>query len=144
MRVPSSRAATAALLIAALGVLLVAGRLLAPAPGVRPSSTTSATTTSVAVGISQRVRLPDLLGQRLAQATTTLHRLGLEGRQMNLACVALDHGNPADAVVVAQNPHAGESAPAAVWSPCVPGPTCNPTTPPAAFGWALARAPRPT
>jgi PASTA domain len=111
MRVPSSRAATAALLIAALGVLLVAGRLLAPAPGVRPSSTTSATTTSVAVGISQRVRLPDLLGQRLAQATTTLHRLGLEGRQMNLACVALDHGNPADAVVVAQNPHAGESAP---------------------------------
>lgn len=111
MRVPSSRSATAALLVAALGVLLVAGRLLAPAPSTQASSTSSATTTSVAVGTSQRVRLPDLLGQQLDQATTTLRRLGLEGGQMNLACVALDHGNPAAAVVVAQDPHAGESAP---------------------------------
>jgi hypothetical protein len=111
MRVPSSRAATAALLVAALGVLLVAGRLLAPAPSTQRPSTSSNATTTLAAGISQRVRLPDLLGQRLDQATTTLRRLGLEGGQMNLACVALDHGNPAAAVVVAQDPHAGESAP---------------------------------
>ena len=95
MRVPSRRAATAALLVAALGVLLVAGRLLAPAPS------------------PQRARLPDVVGQRLTQATAALHRLGLEGHQMNLACVALDRGNPtaAGAVVVAQEPPAGESAP---------------------------------
>jgi hypothetical protein len=95
MRVPSGRAATVTLLVAALAVLLVAGRLLAPAPS------------------SQRARLPDLLGQRLAQATAELRRLGLEGRQMNLACVALDHGDPAaaGAVVVAQDPRAGGWAP---------------------------------
>jgi hypothetical protein len=93
MRVPSSWAATATLLVAALAVLLVAGRLLAPAPS------------------SQRARLPDVVGQRVAQATAALRRLGLEGRQMNLACVALDRGNPADAVVVAQDPDPGESAP---------------------------------
>jgi len=91
MRVPSGRAATAALLVAALAVLLVAGRLLAPAPSAPP--------------------LPNLLGQRVAQATAALRRLGLEGRQMNLACVALDRGNPADAVVVAQDPDPGEVAP---------------------------------
>jgi hypothetical protein len=91
MRVPSGRAATAALLVAALAVLLVAGRLLAPAPSAPP--------------------LPNLLGQRVAQATVALRRLGLEGRQMNLACVALDRGNPADAVVVAQDPDPGEVAP---------------------------------
>jgi hypothetical protein len=95
MRMPSGRAATATLLVAALAALLVAGRLLAPAPS------------------SQRARLPDLLGQRLAQATAELRRLGLEGRQLNLACVALDHGDPAaaGAVVVAQDPRAGEPAP---------------------------------
>jgi beta-lactam-binding protein with PASTA domain len=63
MRVPSGRAATATLLVAALAVLLVAGRLLAPAPS------------------SQRARLPDVVGQRVAQATAALRRLGLEGRR---------------------------------------------------------------
>jgi hypothetical protein len=112
MRVPSSRAATAALLVAALGVLLVAGRLLAPTPSAHPPTTSSAATTSVAASTSQRARLPDLVGQTLTQATTALRRLGLEDRQMNLACVAVDQGNAtADAIVVAQDPHAGEWAP---------------------------------
>jgi hypothetical protein len=113
MRVPSSRAATAAVLVAALGVLLVAGRLLAPAPSAQPPATSSAATTSVGAPTSQRARLPDVVGQTLAQATTALDQLGLEGRQMNLACVALDRDNraAADAIVVAQNPHAGEWTP---------------------------------
>jgi hypothetical protein len=113
MRVPSSRAATAALLIAALGVLLVAGRLLAPAPSPQPPSTSSAVTTSVGASTAQRARLPDVVGQTLAQATTALEQVGLEGRQMSLGCVALDRDDRAavDAVVVAQNPHAGEWAP---------------------------------
>jgi hypothetical protein len=113
MRVPSSRAATAAVLVAALGVLLVAGRLLAPAPSAQPPSTSSAAPTSVGASTSQRARLPDVVGQPLIQATTALDQLGLEGRQMNLACVALDRDNraAADAIVVAQNPHAGEWAP---------------------------------
>jgi hypothetical protein len=124
MRVPSGRAATTALLVAALAALLVAGRLLTPAPSA--------------------ASLPDLLGQRVAQATAALRRLGLEGRQMNLACVALDRGNPADAVVVAQDPDPGSRPLAAVRSPCAPGPTCNPTTPPVGCGWDPARTPRPT
>jgi hypothetical protein len=113
MRVPSSRAATAALLVAALGVLLVAGRLLAPAPSAQPPFTSSAAITSVGAAISQRVRLPDVVGQTLAQATTALDQLGLEGRQMSLGCVALDRDTRAatDAIVVTQNPHAGEWAP---------------------------------
>jgi hypothetical protein len=112
MRVPSSRAATAAVLVAALGVLLVAGRLLTPPPTAQPSSTSSAATTSVGASTSQRARLPDVVGQTLAQATTALDQLGLEGRQMNLGCVALDRDNrAAAAIVVAQNPHAGEWAP---------------------------------
>jgi hypothetical protein len=113
MRVPSSRAATAALLVAALGVLVVAGRLLAPAPSPQPSSISSAATTSVGASTSRRVRLPEVVGQTLAQARAALDQLGLEGRQMSLACVALDRDDraAADAVVVAQNPHAGEWAP---------------------------------
>ena len=113
MREPSSRAATAALLVAALGVLLVAGRLLAPAPSAQPSSPSSATTTSVGASASQGVRLPEVVGQTLAQARAALDRLGLEGRQMSLGCVALDRDDRAagDAVVVAQNPRAGEWAP---------------------------------
>jgi hypothetical protein len=113
MRVPSSRAATAALLVAAFGVLVVAGRLLAPAPSRQPSSSSSAATTSVGASIAQRARLPDVVGQTLAHATTVLDQLGLEGRQMSLGCVALDRGNraAADAIVVAQDPHAGEWAP---------------------------------
>jgi hypothetical protein len=93
MRMPSGRAATATLLVAALAALLVAGRLLVPAP--------------------RATSLPDLRGQRVAQAAAALRRLGLEGHQMNLACVALDHGDPAaaGAVVVAQDPRAGEWAP---------------------------------
>jgi hypothetical protein len=113
MRVPSSRAATAAALVAALGVLLVAGRVLAPAPSLQPPSTSSAAPTSVGVSASQRARLPDVVGQTLTQAMTALDQLGLRGRQMNLACVALDRDTraAADAIVVAQNPHAGEWAP---------------------------------
>jgi hypothetical protein len=112
MRVPSSRAATAAVLVAALGVLLVAGRLLAPAPSAQSPSTSSAAPTSVGASTSQRARLPDVVGQPLIQATTALDQLGLEGRQMNLGCVALDRDNrAAAAIVVAQNPHAGEWAP---------------------------------
>jgi hypothetical protein len=113
MRVPSSRAATAALLIAALGVLLLAGRLLVPTSSAYPPSTSSAATTSVAASASQRVRLPDMVGQTLTQATSALDQLGLEGRQMNLECVAPDRDTraAADAIVVAQNPHAGEWAP---------------------------------
>jgi hypothetical protein len=113
MREPSSRAATAALLVAALGVLLVVGRLLAPAPSAQPPSTSGAAITSVGDWSSQRVRLPDVVGQRLAQATSALDQVGLESRQMSLGCVALDRDDRAafDAVVVAQNPRAGEWAP---------------------------------
>jgi hypothetical protein len=112
MRVPSSRAATAAALVAALGVLLVAGRLLAPAPSAQAPFTSGTATTSVGAPTSQRARLPNVVGQTLAQATTALDQLGLRGRQMNLACVALDRDNrAAAAIVVAQNPHAGEWAP---------------------------------
>jgi hypothetical protein len=112
MRVPSSRAATAALLIAALGVLLLVGRLLAPVPSAQPSPTRGVTASS-AISTSQRIRLPDVVGQPLTQAAAGLRRLGLVGSQMNLACAALDRGNPgaADAIVVAQDPHAGEWAP---------------------------------
>ncbi len=71
MRTPSSRPATVALVVAALAVLLVAGRLLSSLPNAKPPTTSSAPTAGP-------VRLPDLIGQSLAQAKTTLDQLGLK------------------------------------------------------------------
>jgi hypothetical protein len=82
----------------------VAGRLLPTAPGTQPP-TTSATTTPVSTASPatfQAVRVPDAVGQPLAQATAAMREAGLQG--------APSPGDPQGptAVVVAQGPAAGE------------------------------------
>jgi hypothetical protein len=109
MRAPSSRPATVALVMAALAVLLVAGRLLESLPNATPPATTSSAPTA---GPS---RLPDLIGQPLAQATTVLGQLGLKGvawGQVSAKGVLLHPKHPSgNAIVVAQDPRAGERPP---------------------------------
>lgn len=105
MRVASSRAATAAALLAGL---VVAGRLLPTAPGTRHPTTTSTTATLATVTApptAPAIRVPDAFGQTLAQATAAMRAAGLQG-----AATDRDTQDPT-AVVVAQEPPAGELVP---------------------------------
>jgi hypothetical protein len=117
MRVSSSRAATAAALVAGLAVLVVAGRLLTTIPSdSRPATSTSAggpagtvriiplpdVPTSTIVG---GVRVPNALGHTLARATSLMRTAGLRG-------VAAEHDPQlSTAVVFAQEPFAGVLVP---------------------------------
>jgi PASTA domain len=117
MRVSSSRAATAAALIAGLAVLVLAGRLLPTTPSAhRPATPTSAgvpagtvriiplrdVPTSTIVG---GVRVPDAIGHTLARATSVMRTASLQG-------VATEHDpQPPAAVVVSQEPPAGVLVP---------------------------------
>jgi hypothetical protein len=112
MRLSSSRAATAAALVAGLAVLVVASRLLPTAPSLqRPATSTSAEVpagtvriiplrdvpTSAVVG---GVRVPNAIGHTLARATGVLHTAGLRGRAFER------DPHIGTAVVVAQEPPA--------------------------------------
>jgi PASTA domain len=107
MRGSSSWAATAAALVVGLAVLVVAGRLGPAAPSVRrPASPASASTTAGTVRTTPPadapgVRVPDAIGQTLAQATSVLRTAGLHG-------AALERDPQiSTAVVVAQEPPGG-------------------------------------
>jgi hypothetical protein len=104
MRWSSSRAATAAALVAGLVVLVAVGRILAVTSSVqRPAVATSpASTAASAPGIP----VPDVIAQTLARATTLMRAAGLRG-------VANDRDPSAPgAIVVAQQPPAGQLVPA--------------------------------
>jgi hypothetical protein len=107
MRGSSSRAATAAALVAGLAVLVVAGRLGPAAPSVRrPASpavagATAGTVRTTPLADARGVRVPDATGQSLAQATRVLRTAGPHG-------AALERDPQiSTAVVVAQEPPAG-------------------------------------
>jgi hypothetical protein len=108
MRAPSSRTATVALVVGALAVLLVAGRLLSSMPNATPPVTNSAPT-------AEPVRLPDLIGQPLAQANTVLGQTGLKGvvqAQVSLkGLVQHPRTQAGNAIVISQDPRVGERAP---------------------------------
>jgi hypothetical protein len=114
---PSSRAATAAAVVAGLAVLVLAGRLLPTTPSrSRPATPTSAgvpagtvkiiplreVPTSTIVG---GVRVPNAIGHTLARATSLMRAGGLHG-----VATEQDPQSPA-AVVVAQEPPAGTLVP---------------------------------
>jgi hypothetical protein len=117
MRGSSSRAATAAALVAGLAVLVVAGRLLPAIPSAhRPAPPISAgapagtvrviplreVPTSTVVG---GVRVPNAIGRTLARATSLMRTAGLRG-------VAAEHDPQiGPAVVVSQEPPAGVLVP---------------------------------
>jgi hypothetical protein len=116
MRGSSSRAATAAALVAGLAVLVVAGRLLSTTPSApRPASPSSAGVTARTVGTTslgevpastvRGIRVPNAIGRTLAQATSVLRAAGLQG--------AAFERDPqiSTAVVVAQEPPAGVLSP---------------------------------
>jgi hypothetical protein len=113
MRGSSSRAATVAILVAGLAVLVVAGRLLPTIPSAhRPATPTSAgvpagtvrviplrdVPTSTAVG---GVRVPNVIGRTLARATSLMRTAGLHGGAFER------DPQIGTAVVVAQEPPAG-------------------------------------
>lgn len=104
MRRSSSRVAAGAALVAVLVLLVVVGRLLAVTPSVqRPAMPTSAATTAAT---TRGVRVPDVIAQTLARATTVMRAAGLRG-------VANDRDpSVPNAVVVAQEPPAGQLVPA--------------------------------
>jgi PASTA domain len=108
MRAPSSRPATVALVVAVLAVLVVAGRLLESLPNATPPATSSAPAAGP-------LRLPDLIGQPLAQASTVLGQTGLKGvvqAQISLQGVVQHPKTPSgSAIVIAQDPRAGERVP---------------------------------
>jgi hypothetical protein len=113
MRVSSSRAATAAALVAGLAVLVVAGWLLPTTPSLqRPATSISPgapagtvriiplrdVPTSTVVG---GVRVPNAIGHTLARATSLMRTVGLHG-------VAFERDPQiSTAVVVSQEPPAG-------------------------------------
>lgn len=111
MRVTSSRAATAAMLLVGLALLAVAGRLLPSAPTTQPPAPTAATgaTTAPAVrtapGNTRGYVVPDALGRTLAQAQRVMRTVGLYG--------AAHDRDPQgrNAVVVAQEPPSGVLVP---------------------------------
>jgi PASTA domain len=111
MRVSSSRAATAAALLAGLGVLVVVGRLLPTTPSTRHPTTaaatgaTSAPAIRTAPGNTRGYAVPDVLGRTLAQAKRVMRVAGLQG-----AASDRDPQGPT-AVVVAQEPPAGVLVP---------------------------------
>jgi hypothetical protein len=102
MRAPSSRPVTVALVVAALAALMVAGRLLSSMPDATPPATSSPPTAGP-------VRLPDLIGQPLAQASTVLRQMGLKAMAMQQRQLGLS--GAATAIVIWQDPRAGERAP---------------------------------
>jgi PASTA domain len=101
----SSRAATAAALVAGLAVLVLAGRLGPAAPSVRrpagPAVATAGTVRMTPRADAPGVRVPDAIGQPLAQATRVLRTAGLHGAAMER------DPQIGTAVVVAQEPPAG-------------------------------------
>ena len=103
MRVPSGRAATAAMLLVGLAGLAVAGRLLPSPPSAQPPATTAATSAPAirtAPGNTRGYAVPEVLGRTLAQAERVLRTAGLHGR-------AHERDPQGDnAVVVAQEPPA--------------------------------------
>jgi hypothetical protein len=111
MRVTSSRAAAAAMLLVGLAVLAVAGRLMPSAPSTQrpaPTAATGATTAAAirtAPGNTRGYVVPDALGRTLAQAQRVMRTGGLDG--------AAHERDPQgrDAVVVAQEPPAGVLVP---------------------------------
>jgi PASTA domain len=111
MRVSSSRAATAAALLAGLGVLVVVGRLLPATPTTRHPTTaattgaTSAPAIRTAPGNTRGYAVPDVLGRTLAQAERVMLAAGLQGTASDR-----DPQGPT-AVVVAQEPPAGVLVP---------------------------------
>jgi hypothetical protein len=105
MRLSSSRATTAAVLVG-LAVLAVAGRLLSTAPSTqRPATTATPTSAGATAPTTRGVVVPDAIGRTLAQATTVMVVAGLQG-------AATDRDPQAsNAVVVAQEPPAGQLIP---------------------------------
>jgi hypothetical protein len=113
MRVSSSRAATVAVLVAGLAVLVVAGWLLPTIPSAhRPATPTSAGVTAGTVRVIPLrdvptltvvggVRVPNAIGHTLARATSLMRTVGLHG-------VAFERDPQiGTAVVVSQEPPAG-------------------------------------
>jgi hypothetical protein len=112
MRVSSSRAATVAVLVAGLAVLVVAGRLLPAIPSAhRPATPTSAGVPAgtvrvipladVTTSTFRGVRVPNAIGHTLARATSVMRAVGLHG-------VAFERDPQiGTAVVVSQQPPAG-------------------------------------
>jgi hypothetical protein len=113
MRGSSSRAATAAALVAGLAVLVVAGRMLPTIPSVsRPATPTSAGVPAGTVRVIPLrevptwtvvggVRVPNAIGHTLARATSLMHAVGLHGG-------ATEHDPQiGTAVVVSHEPPAG-------------------------------------
>lgn len=115
MRVSSSRAATAAVVVAGLAVLVVAGRLLPTTPSVpRPTGPGSAAATTSTVGTvppaevttstGRGVLVPNAIGQTLAQATRAMRAVGLQGvafeRDPQIGTAVVVAHEPPDGVVV--------------------------------------------
>lgn len=99
MRVPSGRAAAAAVVVG-VGVLMLVGRLL---PASSPPRSDGATPSTVAVAV-----VPDVFGQTLAEAEALVHAAGL--RATPVAGVS----RSAHAVVVGQDPVAGRQVLASI------------------------------
>jgi hypothetical protein len=111
MRGPSSRLATAAAVVAGLGLLALAGRLLSLEPGEAPPAS-STTTSSLFTGPpatetipTEAALVPQALGRTLASARAVMRRAGLPGE-----AVDRDPRGPG-AVVVGQDPSAGTRVP---------------------------------
>jgi hypothetical protein len=118
MRALSRRPPTVALVVAALAVLIVAGRLLSTVPSAHPPATVGVPTTQVGAPTAAQVRLPDLIGQPLAQAITVLHQTGLKatveaqvGLQGRKPVMLHPKTQAGSAIVIHQDPPAGERAP---------------------------------
>jgi hypothetical protein len=105
MRRSSSPALTAVALVAGLAVLALAGRLLPGMTGTRPTTTAAGTTVRIVaptIAQARQTRVPNAVGQALAEAAAVLRDAGLRGVPAE--------GDPRqpDAVVIAQEPPAGE------------------------------------
>jgi hypothetical protein len=108
MRTASSRVTTAAILVAGVAALVVAGRLVGTTPSAGPPATSATTSSPAATATTTTVaavEVPDVFGQTLAQAKTVLRAAGLQG--------AADERDPQvpGAVVMVQQPAAGNLAP---------------------------------
>jgi PASTA domain len=106
----SSRLATAAAVVLGVGVLAVAGRLLATTPSVHSPPTTAAIRVVTAPPDSitvptEGVLVPEVIGRTLAQARTVLRNAGLPSGDYER-----DPQVP-NAVVVAQEPPSGAWVP---------------------------------
>jgi hypothetical protein len=99
MRTASSRVTTAAILVAGVAALVVAGRLVGTAPSAGRPATSAATSSPAATATTvAAVEVPDVFGRTLAQAKTVLRAAGLLG--------AADERDPQvpGAVVMVQQP----------------------------------------